>query len=158
MPPLCNRLDDLPELAEELMRRTAQSTNRPPRKFSPDALAALQAHKWPGNVWELVNVIQRLLLLTDVDVTAAILPKDVTKAIGVDEDIKSEAVSFELMNVPLRQARETFERQYLNFQLIRFGGNISKTASYVGMDRAALHRKLKSLGLHGNEKNTRGTS
>jgi len=152
LPPLCNRLEDLPELAEDIMRRTAQSTNRQPRRFSPDALAALQAHKWPGNVWELANVIQRLLLLTDVDVTAAILPSDVIKAIGVDEGEKGEEVSFELMNVSLRQAREAFERQYLNFQLIRFGGNISKTASYVGMDRAALHRKLKSLGLHGNEK------
>ena len=139
------------------MRRTAQSTNRPPRKFSPDALAALQAHQWPGNVWELVNVIQRLLLLTEVDVTAAILASDVIKAIGVDEHEKYEDLSFELMNVSLRQAREAFERQYLNFQLIRFGGNISKTASYVGMDRAALHRKLKSLGLHGNEKTVRST-
>ena len=139
------------------MRRTAQSTNRPPRKFSPDALAALQAHQWPGNVWELVNVIQRLLLLTEVDVTAAILASDVIKAIGVDENEKNEDLSFELMNVSLRQAREAFERQYLNFQLIRFGGNISKTASYVGMDRAALHRKLKSLGLHSNEKTIRST-
>ena len=155
LPPLCNRLEDLPELAEDIMRRTAQSTNRPPRKFSPDALAALQAHQWPGNVWELVNVIQRLLLLTEVDVTAAILASDVIKAIGVDENEKNEDLSFELMNVSLRQAREAFERQYLNFQLIRFGGNISKTASYVGMDRAALHRKLKSLGLHGNEKTVR---
>ena len=139
------------------MRRTAQSTNRPPRKFSPDALTALQAHQWPGNIWELVNVIQRLLLLTEVDVTAAILASDVIKAIGVDEHEKYEDLSFELMNVSLRQAREAFERQYLNFQLIRFGGNISKTASYVGMDRAALHRKLKSLGLHGNEKTVRST-
>ncbi|HAT36301.1 MAG TPA: sigma-54-dependent Fis family transcriptional regulator, partial [Rhodospirillaceae bacterium] len=157
VPPLSDRLDDIPALAEDIMHRSATSTNRPPRSFSADALAALQAHHWPGNVWELVNVVQRLLLLSDVDITAAILADDVTKAIGTgnNEDMTGEAVSFELMNVSLRQAREAFERQYLNFQLTRFGGNISKTANFVGMDRAALHRKLKSLGLHGGDKNAR---
>jgi len=103
----------------------------------------------------LVNVVERLLLLSDVDITAAILASDVTKAIGIGDDENDEnGVAFELMNVSLRQAREAFEQQYLNFQLARFGGNISKTATFVGMDRAALHRKLKSLGLHSGDKST----
>lgn len=153
--PLSERLGDVPELANELMLRSAASTNRPPREFSADAFAAMQAHNWPGNVWELVNVVERLLLLIDVDITAAILASDVTKAIGIGDDENDEnGVAFELMNVSLRQAREAFEQQYLNFQLARFGGNISKTATFVGMDRAALHRKLKSLGLHSGDKST----
>ncbi|MDA0657053.1 MAG: sigma-54-dependent Fis family transcriptional regulator, partial [Proteobacteria bacterium] len=153
VPPLCERLDDLPELAAEIMLRSAVATNRPPRTLSPEALAALQTHKWPGNVWELVNVIERLLLLTEIDVSAAILASDVVKAIGAGEgEGYGDTASIEMMNVSLRVAREAFERQYLNFQLARFGGNISKTAAFVEMDRAALHRKLKSLGLHSGEK------
>jgi len=153
--PLSERLGDVPELADEIMQRCAGSTNRPPRKFSADAFAAMQAHSWPGNIWELVNVVERLLLLSDINITAAILANDVMKAIGKgDHEHDENTVAFELMNVSLRQAREAFERQYLNFQLARFGGNISKTANFVGMDRAALHRKLKSLGLHGGDKST----
>ena len=153
--PLSERLGDVPELADEIMQRCAVSTNRPPRKFSADAFAAMQAHNWPGNVWELVNVVERLLLLSDMDITAAILANDVIKAIGKsDNENDEDTIDFELMNVSLRQAREAFERQYLNFQLARFDGNISKTANFVGMDRAALHRKLKSLGLHGGDKTT----
>ena len=151
--PLSERLGDVPELANEIMQRCAASTNRPPRKFSTDAFAAMQAHNWPGNVWELVNVVERLLLLNDIDITAAILASDVTKAIGIGDGKKiQDTIAFELMNVSLRQARVAFERQYLTFQLARFGGNISKTANFVGMDRAALHRKLKSLGLHSGDK------
>ena len=154
--PLSERLGDVPELASEIMQRCAASTNRSPRKFSAEAFAALQAHNWPGNVWELVNVVERLLLLNDMNVTAAILATDVMKAIGKGDNENAEnTVGFELMNVSLRQAREAFERQYLNFQLARFDGNISKTAKFVGMDRAALHRKLKSLGLHNGDKTIR---
>jgi two-component system nitrogen regulation response regulator NtrX len=153
VPPLCERLDDLPELAAEVMQRSAAATNRPPRTLSPESLAALQSHNWPGNVWELVNVIERLLLLTEIDVSAAVLAADVVKAIGAGEgEGHNDPTSIEMMNVSLRVAREAFERQYLNFQLARFGGNIRKTAAFVEMDRAALHRKLKSLGLHSGEK------
>jgi two-component system nitrogen regulation response regulator NtrX len=153
VPGLAERLDDVPLVATDIMRRSASATNRPVRQFSKEALAALQSHHWPGNVWELVNVVERLLLLSDADTSAAILASDVIKAIGAGEETEDgDTISFELMNVSLRQAREAFERQYLNFQLSRFGGNISKTAEFVGMDRAALHRKLKSLGLHGNDR------
>jgi two-component system nitrogen regulation response regulator NtrX len=135
------------------MQRSAAATNRPPRTLSPESLAALQSHNWPGNVWELVNVIERLLLLTEIDVSAAVLAADVVKAIGAGEgEGHNDPTSIEMMNVSLRVAREAFERQYLNFQLARFGGNIRKTAAFVEMDRAALHRKLKSLGLHSGEK------
>lgn len=146
LPPLVARREDIPALALAIMPRVARALGRPERRLGEDALAALQAHDWPGNVWELVNVLERILLLAgpgdSVGATA------VTKALGQGEPgAAGWDKSADMMMKPLREAREAFEKAYLLFQLSRFGGNISRTAEFVGMDRAALHRKLKTLGV-----------
>jgi two-component system, NtrC family, nitrogen regulation response regulator NtrX len=153
VPPLGVRRADIPELSTELMARAASSKGHTPRVLSEEALIALQAYEWPGNVWELVNVIERLLLPSVGDLDAPVGADAVAEAIGggSPEFLRSDA-SLGIMNQPLREAREDFERQYLTFHLARFGGNISRTAGFVGMDRAALHRKLKGLGVHNSER------
>ncbi len=118
--------------------------------IGPDAVAVLQAQDWPGNARQLRNSIERLLILVkdqapaDGVITAALLPSDIGEVLPTVGDNDSSA---HLMSLPLRDAREVFERQYLLAQIERFGGNISKTAEFVGMERSALHRKIKSLGL-----------
>ena len=114
-----------------------------------DTLAALQGHDWPGNVRQLRNVIERLLILAPAGggpIRADMLPSDVSE--DAPSVLRWEKGG-EIMQLPLRDAREVFEREYLLAQVTRFGGNISRTATFVGMERSALHRKLKSLGLHG---------
>lgn len=150
VPALSERREDIPELAEKIMERAAGSKGRRPRKFTEDALTALQAHDWPWNIWELVNVIERILLIAPVANGDAATGSDVTEAIGQEANEQSSTGrTMEVMNLPLRHAREEFEKDYLGFHLRRFDGNISRTAEFVGMDRAALHRKLKLLGIHG---------
>jgi two-component system nitrogen regulation response regulator NtrX len=153
VPPLAARRADIPELSKQVMVRCAAAKGRPPRALSEEALIALQAYEWPGNVWELVNVIERLLLPHSGEPDAPVRADAVADAIGggSPEFLRSDA-SLGIMNQPLREAREDFERQYLTFHLARFGGNISRTAGFVGMDRAALHRKLKGLGVHNVER------
>ena len=159
VPPLSTRRADIPVLAKQLMERAAASKGRASRALSEEALIALQAYEWPGNVWELVNVIERLLLPTAGDPDAPVRADAVGEAIGSGspEFLHSDA-SLGIMNQPLREAREDFERQYLTFHLARFGGNISRTAGYVGMDRAALHRKLKGLGVHNAERSQKSSA
>ena len=150
VPPLSNRREDIPELAKKIMERSAVSKGRQPRRLSGEALTALQAHDWPGNIWELVNVIERILLVAPVSHEDGVSANDIMEAIGQEAgQHASNGRTMEVMNLPLRSAREEFEKEYLAFQLRRFDGNISKTAEFVGMDRAALHRKLKLLGVHG---------
>lgn len=149
VPPLVERRDDIPVLVEFFMRRISQSTGLQPRKIGDDAMAALQAHTWPGNVRQLRNNIERLMILAagdaDTLVTADMLPADVSaSAPAVTQGAGSERI----ISLPLREARELFEREYLIAQINRFGGNISRTASFIGMERSALHRKLKSLGVN----------
>jgi two-component system nitrogen regulation response regulator NtrX len=153
VPPLAARRADIPDLAKEVMARAAAAKGRAPRTLSEEALIALQAYEWPGNVWELVNVIERLLLPSAGEPDAPVRADAVADAIGggSPDFLRSDA-SLGIMNQPLREAREDFERQYLTFHLARFGGNISRTAGFVGMDRAALHRKLKGLGVHNAER------
>jgi two-component system nitrogen regulation response regulator NtrX len=153
VPALSVRRADIPDLAKQIMVRSAAAKGRPPRPLSEEALIALQAYEWPGNVWELVNVIERLLLPNAGDPNAPVRADAVAEAIGggSPDFLRSDA-SLGIMNRPLREAREDFERQYLTFHLARFGGNISRTAGFVGMDRAALHRKLKGLGVHNAER------
>ena len=153
VPPLKKRPDDIPLLAQHFMERAATATGRPHREVNADALAVLQAYSWPGNVRELRNVIERLLIMA---------PDDPSKSIGIDmlpPEINADtpvsgnmAGKMEIMGLPLRDAREIFEREYLMAQVTRFGGNISKTAKFIGMERSALHRKLKSLGMRNEEK------
>jgi two-component system nitrogen regulation response regulator NtrX len=118
------------------------------RSLSSETLARLQAYEWPGNVRQLRNVIEHLLIIAQngahEQIPADILPAYITR-VGPSSLDKEGAE--EIMSLPLREARELFEKQYLNAQVMRFGGNISKTANFVGMERSALHRKLKSLGI-----------
>lgn len=153
LPPLNDHREDIPELADYFMNKTADSLGHVPRKFSQEAIAALQTYDWPGNVRELRNVVERILIMApggaDQPIKAEMLPREVTS--GGTETLKWDQTS-EIMGLPLRDAREIFEREYLSTQINRFGGNISKTASFVGMERSALHRKLKSLNLTADEK------
>ena len=149
IPPLSERREDIPELAADLLRRVADATGLASRTIGEDTLAALRGHDWPGNVRQLRNVIERLLILAPADggpIRADVLPSDVSE--DAPSVLRWEKGG-EIMQLPLRDAREVFEREYLLAQVTRFGGNISRTATFVGMERSALHRKLKSLGLHG---------
>ncbi|WP_395711324.1 sigma-54-dependent transcriptional regulator [Reyranella sp.] len=149
VPSLSERREDIPELAADLLKRVADATGLPSRVIGEDTLAALQGHDWPGNVRQLRNVIERLLILAPAGggpIRADVLPSDVSE--DAPSVLRWEKGG-EIMQLPLRDAREVFEREYLLAQVTRFGGNISRTATFVGMERSALHRKLKSLGLHG---------
>lgn len=149
MPSLAERRDDIVDLARHFMRQSAVAKGRAPRPLSDEAINALQAHDWPGNVWELVNVMERLLLLAAGGPEDPVQGEAVAIAIGGNGgDVMRWEHAQRVMNQPLRDAREAFEKEYLLFHLTRFGGNISRTAEFVGMDRAALHRKLKGLGVH----------
>ncbi|WP_421998686.1 sigma-54-dependent transcriptional regulator [Reyranella sp.] len=158
VPPLSERREDIPEVASDLMRRVADATGLPPRQVGEDTLAALQGHDWPGNIRQLRNVVERLLILAPsggAPIRADALPSDVSE--DAPSVLRWEKGG-EIMQLPLREAREVFEREYLLAQVTRFGGNISRTATFVGMERSALHRKLKSLGLHGGAVDERGGS
>ena len=146
VPALQARRQDIPELAQHLMERLCRVKGRPTCLLGGDALAMLQAYEWPGNVWELINVIERLLI--NAPTGMEIRSDAVSAAIGQGTvNFMPWDKASETMNQPLREAREAFEREYLAFHLIRLSGNISLTAEFVGMDRAALHRKLKLLGV-----------
>ena len=152
VPALIERRDDIPLLARHFMTNAASTSGQPLREFSEDALAALQTYGWPGNVRELRNVVERLLIMAPGDssqpISGTMLPPEIMgNAPSVDVERNAE-----IMSLPLRDAREVFERQYLLAQVDRFGGNISQTAQFVGMERSALHRKLKSLGVRGQDK------
>jgi two-component system nitrogen regulation response regulator NtrX len=158
VPPLSERREDIRELANDLLRRVADATGLPSRTIGEDTLAALQGHDWPGNVRQLRNVIERLLILAPAGgapIRADVLPNDVSE--DAPSVLRWEKGG-EIMQLPLRDAREVFEREYLLAQVTRFGGNISRTATFVGMERSALHRKLKSLGLHGGATDERPAS
>jgi len=151
IPPLAERRDDIPALADHFFTRYAREQGLEPPTVAPEALAAMQAYDWPGNVRQLRNVIERTVILAPREdfktITPDMLPSEITG--GSDE---SGGGMSSLMGVPLREARESFEREYLRIQIRRFSGNISKTAGFIGMERSALHRKLKLLGM--NERNS----
>jgi two-component system nitrogen regulation response regulator NtrX len=146
-PSLAERREDIPDLAGYFVGRLAGMSGVPARQIGEDALAALQAADWPGNVRQLRNVIERILILATGDpstpVTVDSLPPEAWPSAGAT---KRDGMQ-EVIALPLRDARERFEREYLNVQITRFGGNISRTAAFIGMERSALHRKLKSLGV-----------
>ena len=148
VPSLADRREDVPELARHLMERAAAAEGLPRRVLGEDAITALQAYPWPGNVRQLRNAINWLLILAPGGITdpirADMLPPDINSE--TPQMLKLQR-SDEIMTLPLREAREMFEREYLMAQVIRYGGNISRTADFVGMERSALHRKLKSLGV-----------
>jgi two-component system nitrogen regulation response regulator NtrX len=148
VPSLSERREDIPEMIAHFMTHIAETAGLPARRVGEDAMAVLQAHDWPGNARQLRNNIERLMILAgneeDAVISADMLPAEVGAA--SPPAINGEGGE-QLMGLPLREARELFERQYLLAQINRFGGNISRTASFIGMERSALHRKLKSLGL-----------
>ena len=148
LPGLSERREDIPELIEDFIVRICDASGLPRRKLSDDALAMLQVRAWPGNLRQLRNNVERMLILASGSasdpITADMLPpeaavNDQTTSLGAER----------IIALPLREAREVFEREYLNAQMLRFSGNISRTAAFIGMERSALHRKLKSLGLSG---------
>ncbi len=153
IPPLQERLEDIPLMAEYFMKQAAVAASGTPRKLADDAIAVMQGYNWPGNVRQLRNVIEWLLIMAeggaDDLVTASMLPPDLTSKAA--EIVRGGADVVELMSKPIREAREVFEKEYLVSQIKRFGGNVSRTAEFVGMERSALHRKLKSLGINSNE-------
>ncbi|MFN3260093.1 MAG: sigma-54-dependent transcriptional regulator [Pikeienuella sp.] len=146
VPPLDARREDIPELARHFAEAIALQQGLTRRRFTEEALAALQTFSWPGNVRQLRNLVERLLILggEGEDIVAAELLGDGGEGRGPDGGARISAVQ---VGLPLREARELFERDYLIAQINRFGGNISRTASFIGMERSALHRKLKSLSV-----------
>jgi two-component system, NtrC family, nitrogen regulation response regulator NtrX len=142
----------VPGLAEFFVKQVAQSSGLAPRKIGEDAIAVLQAHDWPGNVRELRNNIERLLILSGGDAEAIITANLLPEEIGSNVPLPVNGGAEHLMSLPLREAREIFEREYLLAQINRFGGNISRTAEFVGMERSALHRKLRALGVSSQER------
>ena len=148
VPPLSERREDIPDLVEYFMGQISSSTGLPKRKIGDDAMAVLQSHVWPGNVRQLRNNVERVMILAgggpDATITADMLPQDVGSMIPA---MPTGANGEHIMGLPLRDAREVFERDYLIAQISRFSGNISRTAEFVGMERSALHRKLKALGV-----------
>ncbi len=148
VPGLSERREDIPYLVDHFMRQVAAQAGIKMRRIGDDALAVLQAHGWPGNVRQLKNNIERLMILArgdDVDtpITADLLPQEIGDVMPRAPNQSDQHI----MALPLREARELFEKEYLLAQINRFGGNISRTAEFIGMERSALHRKLKSLGV-----------
>ncbi|GEB39435.1 sigma-54-dependent Fis family transcriptional regulator [Gluconacetobacter sp. 1b LMG 1731] len=153
VPSLRERREDIPGLARMFLHRAAENAGLPLRDLSGDAIAALQSYDWPGNSRELRNLMERLLIMmpgngTD-PIRAEMLPPQVGQ--GAPTLLKFDPAA-DVMGLPLREARDLFETQYLQAQLLRFGGNISRTAGFVGMERSALHRKLKQLGVTSDER------
>ncbi|GCE84716.1 sigma-54 dependent transcriptional regulator [Komagataeibacter diospyri] len=155
IPSLRERREDIPELARMFLDRAAENAGLPLRELSGDAIAALQSYEWPGNVRELRNLMERLLIMmpgnSSDPIRADMLPSTVGD--GAPALLKFDSDE-DVMSLPLREARDLFETQYLQAQLLRFGGNISRTAGFVGMERSALHRKLKQLGVTSEDRNT----
>ncbi|MGE3691773.1 MAG: sigma-54-dependent transcriptional regulator [Novosphingobium sp.] len=146
VPSLAERRDDIPTLIEHFFARYARDQGIVPPEVASEAMAALQAYEWPGNVRQLRNVVERTVILTPREKLARIETEMLPAEVLSDRDQNDSRISA-LMGAPLREARENFEREYLRVQIRRFSGNISKTASFIGMERSALHRKLKLLGI-----------
>ena len=148
VPALSERREDVPELIEFFMDQISIASGLPKRRIGFDAMAVLQSHEWPGNVRELRNNVERLMILTKGDPTAEVTVEMLPAEVGAMVPTTPSGSGGErLMSLPLRDAREIFEREYLIAQIARFSGNISRTAEFIGMERSALHRKLKSLGV-----------
>ncbi|WCR55138.1 MAG: Nitrogen regulation protein NtrX [Bartonella clarridgeiae] len=146
VPPLSARREDIPELVRHFVKKISQQVGIKPREISDEVITILQTHTWPGNVRQLRNNIERLLILArddDGPITKELLPAEVNDSIlHIQMDTDKN-----IMDLPLREARELFEKRYLMTQIGRLGGNISRTAEFIGMERSALHRKLKMLGI-----------
>lgn len=151
IPALTDRREDIPLLAEHFLAKASEISGMSVRRLGDDAMAALQAYSWPGNVRQLRNAMEWVVIMATGEVTdpirADMLPPEITNS---TPSVLRWEKGGEIMGLPLRDAREMFEREYLLAQVTRFGGNISRTANFIGMERSALHRKLKLLGVHGS--------
>ncbi len=147
VPSLAERREDIPQLVAHFVEQVSVSAGLPVRGIGDDAMAVLQAHDWPGNLRQLRNNVERLMILARGDPEATISAEMLPPEIGEILPATPAQGAAQIMSLPLREAREVFEREYLQAQINRFGGNISRTAEFVGMERSALHRKLKSLGV-----------
>ena len=148
VPSLQERREDIPYLIDEFMHQIGKQTGIRPPVVADDAMAVLQSHLWPGNVRQLRNAVERLMIMSrdgqqGVPITADKLPPEIQEDMPRTPNNSDQHI----MAMPLREAREVFEKEYLAAQIGRFGGNISRTAEFIGMERSALHRKLKSLGV-----------
>ncbi|RYY24043.1 MAG: sigma-54-dependent Fis family transcriptional regulator [Sphingomonadales bacterium] len=148
IPPLTERREDIPVLIEHFVAHYASGRRVPTPEVAADAMVALQSYEWPGNVRQLRNIVERTVILAPGDrigrIELDLLPAEV---LGQPSDNSGGMGSSAIMGAPLKEARESFEREYLRVQIKRFSGNISRTASFIGMERSALHRKLKLLGI-----------
>jgi two-component system nitrogen regulation response regulator NtrX len=153
VPALADRREDIPALVRYFVQQLSVSSSLQPRRIGDDAMAVLQSHDWPGNIRQLRNNVERLLILSDGDpktpISVDMLPDEIANPVPLSHEGNSGE---QLMSLPLRDAREIFEREYLMAQINRFGGNISRTAEFVGMERSALHRKLRGLGVPSGER------
>lgn len=153
VPSLKERRDDVPELARYFLARSREVSGMPGRELSADAMTAMQAYEWPGNVRQLRNLMDWLLIMAPGGpgeaIRADMLPPEIGQ--GAPALLNFDPTA-DVMGLPLREARDMFETQYLQAQLLRFGGNISRTAGFVGMERSALHRKLKQLGVNSEDR------
>ena len=147
MPSLVERRDDIPLLAKQITNLIAKQNGVKPIKLSDEIFAAMQGYDWPGNIRQLHNVIETLLIMAPADhdqpISLGLLPAEIQNISRQNMVSGME----QLMALPLRGAREEFEREYLVTQLRRFGGNISRMAVFIGMERSALHRKMKALDI-----------
>jgi two-component system, NtrC family, nitrogen regulation response regulator NtrX len=152
VPSLKERTSDIAIIADYFMEKCAESIGVPPKQLSESAIAAMEVYSWPGNIRQLRNVIEWLLIMATDDagnqITSSMLPPEVLSS---NPMVGCFGGSADIMGLPLRDAREIFETEYLTAQLERFGGNVSKTATFIGMERSAFHRKLKSLGVKNKE-------
>lgn len=155
VPGLSERREDIPLLVKYFVNQLSLASGLQPRRIGDDAMAVLQSHDWPGNVRQLKNNVERLLILSEGDAKTPInvdmLPDEIANPVPMSQN---GGGTEQLMSMPLRDAREIFEREYLIAQINRFGGNISRTAEFVGMERSALHRKLRGLGVPSSERGT----
>ena len=146
IPPLSERREDIPALIDHFVAHYASERRVPTPEVAADAMVALQSYEWPGNVRQLRNVVERVIIMAPGDrigrIDLDMLPAEV---LGDSGELGGGSTA--IMGSPLREARETFEREYLRIQIKRFSGNISRTANFIGMERSALHRKLKLLGI-----------
>jgi len=147
VPSLEDRREDIPLLAQHFIERLNKEQGLAQRAVSDDALALLQTMTWPGNLRQLKNMIERLLILGESNGDISAKELSAGDALQGNDDTGKIVLPSVMATLPLREAREEFEREYLLTQINRFGGNISRTAQFVGMERSALHRKLKSLGV-----------
>lgn len=153
VPGLSERREDIPTLVDHFIAQISVASGLVPRIIGEDAMAILQSYEWPGNVRQLRNIVERLMILSEGDADTVITAEMLPEELGGSVNLNPEGSGGEhLMSLPLRDAREIFEREYLLAQINRFGGNISRTAEFIGMERSALHRKLRVLGVNSSDR------